>query len=777
MNRPLSPRLTLSVTLTLIAVILPLITVAAALKPAEDSSTDNAAQAKPAAAQSTSDKAAASPKTDSAATADAAKPRAPKSSDQAQAAQTNVAAKEREYLGKVVGADGQPLAGAEIWFSVSPYESPSKPAQSILRQVAASDSKGEFSFRLKPLENTEALPLGWSQFTTLVAKAPGHGCDWLPLQVFEQDPDSSDKRLTLERKIDELLGQGRFASRTLKLPREAGPVRGRLVDLEGRPLKGVAVSVEQIQFADLAALREGFETGSRDMVDKSLRARTLPLGSINRHNWQALVPPVKTDDNGEFSLAGLGRDQLATVTLAGQRVEAERFFIVGTEMETQRLPHITMFPKGAMDGFVGVNFTLAVGPAVPVSGVVSEFKSGKPIANATIFVERLFSPETLDGSLVQLRIQTSYIRAVTDAQGRYRLDGIPPGEGHVLNVVPPKSDPWLLASQTFSLEAGQSAATVNVQTFRGIWLEGSVTDADTGEPLEGFVDYLALQTNPNIPQAFGLQDAWEMERFPIGEGGRYRTAGLPGPGVLLVRSFGKKVYPRSVGAEKIEGYEPKNKYLPTTPGGMPLSNWHLVQFVDPGVDAESYNCDLTLSAGSSLVGRIAGPNDAPVSGIEAFGLVEEVGFFKPLADDKFTVVNYQPDVPRDLFFKTADGTLVGYLHLAGEPPADLTVRLQPAVTVRGTLIETETDEPAAGYHMYCQSTKQGDFRIDDTVTDKKGWFEIKGLLAGNVYQMNAANVQLYVNGKNRFTIDLSDAKRGDVVELGAVTGKNAKRNE
>lgn len=776
-SRPLSQRLPWSLTLLLAAVILPLVAVAAALKPAEEPRAANDSQEKTAAAQPSSDKAKASPEAKpTPPAAGTENPRAPKPDDRAQAAPSDT--EEKAYQGKVVDADGRPMAGVEIWFSVSPYETPSKPAQNaqnILRQVAASDSNGEFSFRLKPLVNTEEFPLAWRQFAALVAKAPGHGCDWLPLQVFEENPTSSEKRSTLERNIDEFLGRGRFASRTLKLPRQAGPVRGRLIDLEGRPLKGVAVSVEQIQYADLTKLREGFETASRDTVNRSFGMHNMPRGSLNRRDCQALVPPVKTDDNGEFSLSGLGRDQVATVTLLGNRVEAERFFILGTEMEIKRVPHISLYPKGAQDAFVGVNFTLAVGPAIPVSGVVTEFKTGKPIANAVVYVERLFSRESLDDSLVQLRLLTNYIRAVTDEQGRYQLEGIPPGEGHILKVVPPKSEPWLMASQTISLDPGQPAANVNIQVFRGIWIEGQVTDADTGEGVEGFVDYLALKKNPNIPQAFGLQDSWETERFPIAAEGRYRTAGLPGPGVLLVRSYGE--YPRSVGAEKIKGYNPNRGYLPTTPGGAPLSNWHLVQFIDPGVDAKSYHCDLTLSAGASLVGRIVGPNDAPLSRIEALGLVEKGEFFKPLTDDKFTVVDYQPEVPRSLFFKTADRALVGYLHLEGAPPADLTVRLKPSVTVRGQLIEMETDEPAAEYHVYCASSKQGKFRIDDTLTDKEGRFEIKGLVAGNIYEMNAANVQAFVNGKNRFTIDLSDAKPGDVVELGEVTGKNAKRKE
>ena len=684
------------------------------------------------------------------------------------------ASEEKRYHGKVVAADGRASVGAEIWFAVSPYDHVASTVQGTLRRVAVSDSRGDFSFRLKPPENADQFPVEWTKVATLVAKAPHHGFDWLPLAVFESSPVASEERAELERNVDEHVGTGRFAGRTLMLPREAGPVRGRLLDLEGRPLNGVAVSVESIQSPDMAMLRQGMEEASRDVVNRSIWTRAVP-GSLDGRIWQALIPPVKTNDDGEFALPGLGRDQVATVTLSGERVEAERFLIVGTEMETKRVPHISFYPKGAQDSFVGVDFSLAIGPAIPVSGVVSEFKTGKPIAGATVFVERLFSRESIDGSQVQLRLNTSHIRAVTDEQGRYRLVGIPPGERHRLNAIPPKSQPWLIASQTISLDPGQSSATVNIQVFRGIWIEGKVTDANTGEAIKGRVDYLALKTNKNIPQEFGLEDGWEMGRFPIGAEGRYRTAGLPGPGVLFVRSSGKKVYPLGVGAEKIEGYDAEGSYLPTTPTGYPLSNWNLLQFIDPSVGVGSYRCDLTLSAGGSLAGRIVGPNGAPGASIEAMGLVEKNGFFEPLKDDKFTATDYRPDVPRNLFFRTTDQSLIGYLHLEGKPPADLTIRLQPSVTVRGRLIETETEDPAAGYELYCDSSKQGEFRIADTPTDKEGRFEIKGLMAGNVYKMDSGNVQRFVSQKNGFTIDLTHAKPGDIVDLDDVTGKNAKR--
>ena len=683
---------------------------------------------------------------------------------------------EMEFAGTVVDMDGKPVAGAEIWCAAPPLDYEDAAAPGNVRRLALSDRQGKFSFRLKPLVGAGLDSANWTYRSQLTAKAAGHGLDWLPLAVFERKPASSPNRARLQRNVDKLFGIGRFASQTLKLPRDAGPVRGRLLDLEGRPLAGVVVRVERIQDPDIAALLEALETSSSDLYYQSINNRSALGVWITRNEWRALMPSVKTNENGEFTLRGLGVDQMATVTLFADRVAAEQFYILGREMETKRLPHIFSYPNGPKDVYVGTRFTHSVGPAFPVSGVVTEFQSGKPIANATVYVERLFRREGRD-SVVQLRLNTRHIRAVTDQQGRYQLVGIPPGQGHVLNVTAPKSEPWLMAMKEFSVDSKEKSAAVDVKVFRGIWIDGRVTDAATGEPVKGRVDYLALRKNPNIPQRFGLEDGWEIGRFPIDETGHYRVVGLPGPGVVLVHSSGKKTYPLSVGAEKVDGYEDKN-YLPTTPIGLPLTNWHRIQQIDPPADARSHTLDLTLTAGASLVGRIVRPEGAPATVVEVQGQVAKNPFFRELMDDTFTVHDYEPGVPRNLFFRSVDNSWVAHLHLEDAPPADLSVTLQPAVTVRGRLIETETGEAAVGYHVHCKSSKYGRLRLDDVrATNEEGRFEVKGLMAGYIYQMDSSNVQRFVSGKNQFTVDLTHAKPGDVLELGDVTGKNAKSSK
>ncbi|PYK13092.1 MAG: hypothetical protein DME65_02730, partial [Verrucomicrobia bacterium] len=674
-----------------------------------------------------------------------------------------------QFFGAVVDTNGKPVPGAEIWLAVAAGDY-DPAARGTVRELARTDEQGKFSFRLAPTIQDRPQTIKWTHEPQLLAKAAGYGCDWCPLAMFESDPVPSPMRDGVQQAVDKILGPGRFASRTLTLPSQASLIQGRLVDLEGKPLPKVAVCVESILHPDLKVLEEAFKTSSRDLANRALYAGHRPGLGIGRNEWQVIMPPVTTNENGEFSLAGLGRDQIAVVTFSGERVVADRIFIRGLEADLKHLPHIVFYPHGAQDVFVGTRFTHVLGPAVPITGTVTEYRSEKPVAGATVFVERLFRKERTNA--MQLRLHASHIRAVTDEHGRYRLTGIPPGTGHVLNVIAPKSEPWLMAEQEFSLDPKQTESIVDVRVFRGIWLQGLVTDSSTGKPLVGHVDYLALRTNPNIPQKFGLNDAWQILRFPIDESGHYKVPGLPGPGVLLVRSFGQTVYPRSVGAEKVEGYNAD--YLPTTPIGLPLSNWNLIQPIDPPVGAPSHALDLALSAGEKVAGRVVGPGGAAVSGVEVLGTVEREPFFESLKDDAFAIHNYQPTVARNIFFRAAGNSLVAQLRLEGTPPSNLIVTLQPAVNVKGRLIETETGDEAAGYDLDCESSRHGSFRIDDVTTDENGRFEVKGLLAGNVYQMDSANQQRFSSKKNGFTIDLTNAKPGETIELGNVTEKKSK---
>ena len=508
---------------------------------------------------------------------------------------------------------------------------------------------------------------------TLIAAAPNHGLDWLPLKVFETPLAASSKTEVLFRQIDKALGAGRAAGRTLKLPSETQPIRGRLVDTEGRPLANVNVLIESLSQPNIDILMKAFERSSKDLYYDALNSSRSPGGGVRRALLRKLLPPVATNSEGEFTVAGIGRDQLATFSLRGQNIQWQRIQVLGRTMKTHRLPHTPTFPNGSKDVFFGRRFTHAVGPAVTVSGVVRDFDTGVPVPNTVVFVDRLFREG--GASQGELRLDTEHMRAVTDSHGEFQIEGMPPGNGHVLNAIPPKSEPYLIAEQAISPKINDRESTVEILVKRGIWISGRITDKETGDPVEGSVNYLALQNNPNSLDKLGLRQGWTMDRYRTDENGRYKVLGLPGPGVLLARSWTKS-YPLGIGAETVTGYRTDiaGGYIPTTPIGLPLSNWNLIRQIDPASDDESFKCDLTLDAGQTISGVVVGPDGELFSQLNVMGEVLNNSFWKPRANGRFEVEGYDGKGPRQLFFKSDDEDLVGQFRLEGDAPQKISVK-------------------------------------------------------------------------------------------------------
>ncbi|NOX55572.1 MAG: hypothetical protein GXP27_14265 [Planctomycetes bacterium] len=701
--------------------------------------------------------------------------------DDSPVANRQISTKPRSYSGRVETPQGEPIAGAKIWLAVTSYESNSEKnrenREGLLRELGTADEQGRFEVVLDAVMTQEIRKrLQFSQTRAqLVATAEGRGLDWMPLDVFEDNP--SEKRDMLAFQIDRALGDGRFASRALKLRPESQPVRGRLVDLEGQPLPKVTVLVESLNQPDVPRLLKAFEMSWTQEMYESL---SVGVGGLARSELQKFIPPVTTDENGEFEIRGIGDDQLVTLVFDADRVEARPVSVLGREMETVSLPQFKHYPGGAKYVFVGRDFTYAVGPSVPVEGVVTDYDTGQPVASVLVSVERLFKQGA------RLRLDTRHMRAVTDGQGRFRITGMPPGEGHVLEVVPRKSEPFLpMTAQdvSLSIEDGD-AKRIEIQVKRGIWIEGRVTDKQSGEPVSATVDYMALEKNPHALDKLALDHGWLEQRYRTDSDGRYRVLGLPGRGVLLVKSQ-VPGYPLAVGAETIDGYDASGVSIPTSLFRLPVRDWHLVKQIDPASDAISFTSDLVFDAGVSIPGRVVGPRGKPISDLHVLGQTELDGYWRPKYQDKvrltdrFTVNGYDGKGPRQLFFKNKDETLVGQYRLEGDAPEEIVVTLGPSVRVTGRLIEIETDLPAARYFLNCEKCTLSNekyppvkFSIHWCYTDDEGRFDIKGLTAGLVYKMNAVNAT-FTNVGNRFTIDLTAAKPGDVIELGDVTGPDS----
>lgn len=684
--------------------------------------------------------------------------------------------------GFVRGQGGEPIANAKIWLNVKTHRHVNEAnrgyQKGLMRNLGTADEQGRFEFPLDAATTELIRQRSHATQTLIVATANGYGLGWMPLDVFENNPAPSEERKTLESLVDASLGDGSYVRRTLQLPLETEPIRGRLVDLEGNRLANVEVSVERLWRPDITRLLKAFQTSFKQEVNEAFGAKF--VGRLARSGLQKLIPSVTTDQNGEFVLRGVGDDQLVTLVFTGDRVQAHPLNVLGREIKTVSLPHIKSYPNGAKDIFVGRDFTHAIGPSVPVEGVVTDYDTGQPITGVLVYVERLFREGSPNAS--QLRIDTNHMRAVTDDRGRFRITGMPPGELHVLECEPPKSLPYFAVSHdvSLSLEDGDSKR-IDLQMKRGIWIEGRVIDKKSGQPLSATVDYIALEKNPHSLAEIGLRRAWVEERNGTDSDGRYRVIGFPGPGVLMVNSL-VPGYPFADGAETIDGYNPSTGKIPTTPFPVPASDWHLLDQINPAKDATSFTSNLRLDGGVRIPGRVVGPGNQKITDLHVLGLTEQDPYWSPKYQDqvrltnRFTVNGYDGIGPRQLFFKTKDESLVGQTRIEGDAPEEITVPLEPSVRVTGRLIESKTELPAPGYFISCQEcsfneqTPSIKFMIHWCNTDEEGRFEINGLMAGLTYKMRTSNESNDRNKDNDFTIDLTRAKPGETIELGGVPG-------
>ena len=75
--------------------------------------------------------------------------------------------------------------------------------------------------------------------------------------------------------------------------------------------------------------------------------------------------------------------------------------------------------------------------------------------------------------------------AVTDAEGRFEMRGLPEGGANVFPYDHPSDGPWTYqAIDNLALHPGKRA-DATIELIEGVLVEGKVTDAATGKPIAG----------------------------------------------------------------------------------------------------------------------------------------------------------------------------------------------------------------------------------------------------------------------------------------------------
>src|SRR5262249_43378526 len=237
-----------------------------------------------------------------------------------------------------------------------------------------------------------------------------------------------------------------------------------------------------------------------------------------------------TDREGRFRFRGIGAGRLVGLQLSGPGVA-----IATVLARTQAGPRVDVANLGNFlypqpHGCFGADFALVTSPARPIVGVVRDRDTGRPIAGALVQTHKFAGTAIESIPILSTR---------TDAEGRYRMVGMPAGRGNKLLVRCPPDQPYLPMVSEIDTSEGEGPATLDFKVRRGLWAEGRVTDADTDRPLAADVYYYGLSSNPVVTAVPGF-DFGPPVLYQTDAAGRFRVVVLPGRGVLTVGLHGQR---------------------------------------------------------------------------------------------------------------------------------------------------------------------------------------------------------------------------------------------
>jgi hypothetical protein len=506
-----------------------------------------------------------------------------------------------ELSGQVLDPAGHPVAGAELSV-VTFWDSPLNDGP----PRATSGPDGRFS--LAAPKSELARHLAAARPVDVVAAAKGFGMAWRPAADFlSRDELARVGPLSFEQ----LLSAASKDAAVLKLVRDDTPLTGRVETPDGKPVAGATVRLEGV-YANAANDLTAWVAAADRKEDFGAALKHLPLQLSGAGLGRVAAT---TDRDGRFELDGLGANRVVSLRLAGPGLAAATVVA-----RTQPGPRLDMNLDGWFapepHGCFGADFAVTAAPGRPVVGVVRDIDTGRPVPGAVVQSHRFAGHEMWGVGMLRTR---------ADAQGRYRLDGMPTGKGNMLLARGGGDLPYLAAVAEVDTTTGDGPAELDLKLKRGLWAEGRVTDADTGRPLAAGVDYYCLRVSNRRGDVPGFDGAiLGVTGYHTDAAGRFRVPALPGPGVVAATLHGQRSFAAFTGrastwqaGKSYADYQGKLDGPDGINGGTSVSarpcvfspiSYNQLTAINPADDAGSVTCDLPVHTDGSPL-RPAGPKE------------------------------------------------------------------------------------------------------------------------------------------------------------------------
>ena len=526
--------------------------------------------------------------------------------------------------GRVVGPDGGPVVGAWVVAWSSTYQPDGVGSEFFAKRrhettIRVTGSDGRYEVAGDPSRST------------IFARAPGFGPGY--------------------RKEDG----------TITLTEGDRAIHGRLVDLEGRPVEGASIRLLQ-----LYTLPDPKDRGDAESRPGPYQ---FPYDKSFGFDGEATLPGgVVTDADGRFRIEGLGIDAVASLRITGPTIARKEVKVMTRAMA--RVTRDDTQEPGSMGleepGLYGADCTIVAQASRPIEGSVRDLETGEPIPGAIVTAYQVGGQNlTIEGQ----------ITATTDAEGHYRLLGLPVGNGHRLSVYPPLDRPYFITrGLAVPSLVGLDPVSFDIRLRRGSWIAGRVFDAKTDRPVKASVDYFPFLANHHAKDYANFIDngGFSIEvktRYRTDDEGRFRVVGLPGRGVVVARAD-NGAYLVGFGSEAIAGKDNEG-HLPTFDRISPTI-YQAIREVDVPVGQQTTLRDLPVDPGDSVVLKFVDEAGKPVEQVVAHGLVPvgadsgDHNVYDHATSAK--VGGLEPGKPRTVVLQQGDRKLGARRAVAGRRP-------------------------------------------------------------------------------------------------------------
>ncbi|HEY7326460.1 MAG TPA: sigma-70 family RNA polymerase sigma factor [Gemmataceae bacterium] len=657
----------------------------------------------------------------------------------------------RTVSGRVLDPDGKPVQGARLYWPRVPKTEPKSEEDIEIPQRATTDADGRFRFELPRSD----IRSDWN--LTLVAASDGFGVDAVELPKGDSP-----------------------AEVTLRLVKDQ-PIEGRIVNTEGKPLAGV-----QVRALELSTTQSG---NLDDFLTAWKQEWRLAFGQLSRH-MSVLLPldgkasNAVTDKDGRFRIRGAGSERLVKLSVSSPGFGHEILHIINragfnaapvNKAVLDRIPAELRQP-GQPPLLYGPKVEYVAPASRRIEGTVREAGSGNPVAGITIHCGFGYS----DG-----------VEAVSDKDGRYKLEGIPKMKQYLLNAWPPEGSAWLGTGARRDDEEGLRPFQINFTVTRGIVVSGRVLDRTTGKGVQGGIRFVPIAGNKFAGRPG--YDSYNYDRTVRGvkADGRFQLPIIPGPGVLMVQVYGNE---KANGGLEVNPYKQAEfdaqdrKHVKLTEDGEDrfftsigdsiefLSSENVVKYLDLAPDAGTAKCDLFVDRGTTRTIQIEDPEGKPLTGTTLAGMTAMWPKVSTIKDANCTIFALDPKKPRSLFFFHSGRNLAGSLMVRGDDKEPLTVRLVPVGSMTGRLLDRE-GQPIAGAFVDLNPPdgvarelyRHLNQRRPQIRTDKDGRFRIDGIVPDVKFMLSISQGRTFLVGEPR--IGLRQVKPGQTLDLGAIRVK------